>query len=48
LRVYISGVEKIGSGFEAYIDETRRFGDIGLAPCSEKLAAAAEGASAKA
>jgi len=48
LGVNIRGIEKIDTGFEAYIDEAGRFGDIGLAPCPEKFASAAESAGAKA
>ena len=48
LRVHISGIEKIDSGFQADIDEVDRLRDVGLSPGSEKLASTAEGASAKA
>jgi hypothetical protein len=47
LRVNISSIETIDAGFQAYIDEAGRFGDIGLAPCPEKLTPTAKGAGAK-
>jgi hypothetical protein len=48
LRVHISGIEEIDSGFEANIDETGRFRDISLPPRLEKLGSSAEGAGTEA
>ena len=48
LRVDVSGVEKIKTGFQADIHEASGFLHVGGAPGSEEISAAAEGAAAEA
>ena len=48
LGVYVRGVKEINARIHADIDETRRFRDIGIAPCLKKLVSTAEGARPKA
>jgi len=46
-RVDVAGIEHVGAGFDADIDEAAAFGDVGGADGFEEFVASAEGAGAQ-